>query len=78
MPAQADWGSERLKPPQRSCHLTWGHAQVGKAFSKNKSVTVAKIDATANDVPKKFEVCPSTHWAISSISGVSWPAWCHL
>lgn len=30
--------------------------QVGKAFQKNKTVTIAKMDATANDVPKKFSV----------------------
>ena len=31
--------------------------QVGEAFADNKTVTVAKIDATANDVPSdKFSV----------------------
>ena len=31
--------------------------QVGEAFSSNKTVTVAKMDATANDVPSdKFSV----------------------
>ncbi len=31
--------------------------QVGEAFSENKTVTVAKMDATANDVPSsKFSV----------------------
>lgn len=37
--------------------------QVGKAFSGNKTVTVAKMDATANDVPSdKFSV--SSHSAV--------------
>jgi len=31
--------------------------QVGEAFAENKTVTVAKMDATANDVPSsKFSV----------------------
>ncbi|KAK9797095.1 hypothetical protein WJX73_009781 [Symbiochloris irregularis] len=32
------------------------YEKVGKAFQKNKTVTIAKMDATANDVPKKYEV----------------------
>lgn len=32
------------------------YEKVGKAFQQNNSVTVAKMDATANDVPKQFAV----------------------
>ena len=35
----------------------YSESQVGEAFAKNKTVTVAKMDATANDVPSdKFSV----------------------
>lgn len=37
------------------------YVQVGQAFSGNKTVTVAKMDATANDVPSnKFQVSYSS------------------